>query len=95
MKECNRLLGEEVLNVLVEQEKLIPVLNDVVFVKEDYLKMLNFVQTYIETNGSISVAEFRDNFKTSRKYALGFLEYIDSVGITIREGDSRKFRNSK
>ena len=95
MKECGRLLGEEVLNVLIEQEKLIPVLNDVVFVKEDYLKMLNFVQKHIETNGSISVAEFRDNFQTSRKYALGFLEYIDLIGITIREGDFRKFRHSK
>lgn len=94
MKECNRILGEEVLNVLVEQGKLIPVLNDVVFVKEDYLKMLNFVQTHIETNGNISVAEFRDNFKTSRKYALGFLEYIDSIGITIRDGDFRKLRHS-
>jgi len=95
MKECVRILGEEVLNVLVEQEKLIPVLNDVVFVKEDYLKMLNYVQNHIETKGNISVAEFRDNFKTSRKYALGFLEYIDSIGITIRDGDFRKFRQSK
>ncbi len=93
MKECNRILGEEVLNVLVEQGKLIPVLNDVVFVTEDYLKMLNFVQTHIETEGNISVAEFRDNFRTSRKYALGFLEYIDFIGITIRDGDFRKLRH--
>jgi selenocysteine-specific elongation factor len=95
MKDCARVLGEEVLNALVSQGMLIPVLNDVVFLKEHYLNMLNFVQNHLRTKGEISAAEFRDVFKTSRRYALGFLEYIDSIGITIRDGDVRKLRPTK
>jgi selenocysteine-specific elongation factor len=37
----------------------------------------------------ITVAEFRDQFNTSRRYALAFLEHLDAVGITLREGDIR------
>jgi selenocysteine-specific elongation factor len=36
------------------------------------------------------VAEFRDLLKTSRKYALPFLEYLDSKRVTLRTGDVRK-----
>jgi selenocysteine-specific elongation factor len=34
----------------------------------------------------------RDRFKTSRRYALAFLEHLDATGITIREGDVRRLR---
>ncbi len=36
------------------------------------------------------MAEFRDMLKTSRKFALSFLEYLDSNRITLRTGDVRK-----
>jgi selenocysteine-specific elongation factor len=38
----------------------------------------------------MTVAEFRDILKTSRKYALPFLEYLDSNKMTVRVGDIRK-----
>jgi selenocysteine-specific elongation factor len=38
----------------------------------------------------LTVAEFRDRFNTSRRYALAFLEYLDVIGVTLREGDNRR-----
>ena len=38
----------------------------------------------------MTVGEFRDILGTSRKFALPFLEYLDSNRITIRVGDVRK-----
>ncbi len=40
---------------------------------------------------AMTVAEFRDILGTTRKYALPFLEYLDSNKITLRVGDVRKF----
>ena len=86
---------EKVFNALIYAEQFVPVLHDVVFMKDDYLKLLEDVRNFLETKNEISVAEFRDLFNTSRKYALGFLEYLDSIGITIRNGDTRKLRPSR
>jgi len=47
---------------------------------------------YLRENGIITVAEFRELARTSRKYAVPFLEYCDSKGLTHREGDHRKLR---
>jgi selenocysteine-specific elongation factor len=38
------------------------------------------------------VAEFRDHFNSSRKYALAFLEHLDTSGVTVREGDFRRLK---
>jgi selenocysteine-specific elongation factor len=38
------------------------------------------------------VAQFRDLFQTSRKYALAVLEHLDEVGVTQRDGDLRRLK---
>ena len=38
----------------------------------------------------MTVAEFRDLLGTSRKFALPYLEYLDSNHVTLRVGDVRK-----
>ena len=39
--------------------------------------------------GEFDLATFRDRLGTSRKYALAFLEYFDTQGMTVRKGDAR------
>ena len=56
--------------------------------------MILYVKKYLSEHETITVAQFRDAFDTSRKYALAFLEYMDEQKLTIRQGDERKlFRN--
>ena len=43
----------------------------------------------IDRDGSVTASGLRDRFNTSRKYAIGLLEHLDSVGITRRAGDAR------
>ena len=38
-----------------------------------------------------TVAEFRDLFQISRKYAVPILEWLDSSSITRRNGDLRSY----
>jgi selenocysteine-specific elongation factor len=52
------------------------------------------VETFLRTNGEMTMAQFRDIIGTSRKYAVPLLEWFDGRGITVRSGDYRKLRNT-
>lgn len=43
----------------------------------------------LEKKGQVTVAEVRDYWQTSRKYALPLLEYFDSINLTKRDGVNR------
>ncbi len=90
IKECIEEVGLDVVNALLEDETLIKTTEDVVFRTKDMNKMKDWVVTTIRGQGMITVANFRDNFQTSRKYALAVLEYLDRIGFTVREGDNRR-----
>lgn len=94
IKESIENHGEEIFNYLQSENILINVGNDVAFLSEYYHEMKEWVVYNIEQSESLTVAEFRDKFQTSRKYALAFLEHLDAIGITIRDGDVRKIRQS-
>ncbi len=92
VKECQEEVGAEVLSAMIESGELMPVSTDVIFRKSDYDSMKIMIQQTIERNGNISLAEVRDLFQTSRKYAQALLEHFDAVGFTVRAGDFRKLR---
>jgi selenocysteine-specific elongation factor len=92
VKECQAEAGEEIVNALIELGELEGVSAEVVFRKLDYDSMVARVHAALEQNGRITLAEVRDLFNTSRKYAQALLEHLDSTGITIRDGDYRKLR---
>jgi selenocysteine-specific elongation factor len=50
------------------------------------------IVAHIKEKGSITVAEARTMFNSSRKYVLPLLEYLDQQRITRRAGDDRVLR---
>jgi selenocysteine-specific elongation factor len=52
--------------------------------------MKSGIKTLLSKRKTITVAEVRDQFNTTRKYALAMMEHLDSIGVTVREGDSRR-----
>ena len=42
------------------------------------------------TTGPATMAELRDLWGTTRKYALPFAAYLDALGVTVRDGDVRR-----
>jgi selenocysteine-specific elongation factor len=92
VKESQAEVGEDLYQALIDQEVLIPLSGEVVFRKEDYESMVAEVRKLIEKEGTVSAAQVRDHFNTSRRYALALLEHLDAVGLTIREGDVRRLR---
>jgi len=53
--------------------------------------MIEKLKGFYAKKADMTVGEFRDILNTSRKYALPFLEYLDSSRITMRVGDIRNF----
>jgi selenocysteine-specific elongation factor len=92
IKEAQSEVGEDLYAALVDLDILLPVSAEVVFRRQDYESMVAEVRRKLEQQGTITAAQVRDIFDTSRKYALAFLEYLDQEGITVREGDFRRLR---
>jgi selenocysteine-specific elongation factor len=92
IKDCLSEVGEELFNAMVDTGLLKPVSTEVVFRKDDYDQMLADTLDMLDKKGTITAGEVRDHFNTSRRYVLAFLEYLDSQGITAREGDVRRLK---
>jgi selenocysteine-specific elongation factor len=90
--ECEAAIGPELLAVLVEEGRLIRVSDSVLFSRDTYEEMVALVVSRIQAEGSITVAQVRDLFQASRKYALALMEHLDEQRITKRVGDTRVLR---
>jgi selenocysteine-specific elongation factor len=93
VNECMIDAGADLYHALLGMGELVQVSDEVVFRQKDYQDMLVFVRTHLAAHPTLTVAEFRDHFHSSRKYALAVLEYLDTAGITVREGDFRRLKS--
>ncbi len=91
-KSCREQVGDEVFQALIELGELVPVSPEVIFRREDYERLRADVVAWLRERGTITVADLRDRWRTSRRYALAFLEHLDAIGVTVREGDRRRLR---
>lgn len=92
VNEIESALGADVFNALLEQRVLTKVNAEVCFLTDVYEEMVRRVVDHMRANGKITVAEVRDMFNASRKYALGLMEHLDERKITRRMGDERVLR---
>lgn len=92
VKECQQEVGEEIINALIEIGEFVLVSQDVIFLKKDYDEMIYKIKSEIEKTNGITLAEVRDLFNTTRKYVQAFLEHLDYIGVTVRDGDTRKLK---
>lgn len=79
----------ELLNLLIKQRRVVKVSDNVVFAALAYDEMVKKIVAHIKNKGKITLAETRDMFNTSRKYAQALLEHLDQEKITRRVGDER------
>jgi selenocysteine-specific elongation factor len=79
----------ELLNLLIKQRRVVKVSDSVVFAASAYDEMVRKIVAHIKVHGEITLAETRDLFNTSRKYAQALLEHLDQEKVTRRVGDER------
>ncbi len=82
----------DIVSALVYRGTLARLSEDVLFEAKVYDEMVARIMAHIKEHGSMTVAQVRDTFNTSRKYALAIMEYLDEKKITRRVGDERVLR---
>ena len=82
----------ELLSLLVDGGRVVKVSGSVVFSAVAHREMVEKISAYIKQHGEITVADVRDLFGTSRKYALALMDDLDYRRITRRVGDARVLR---
>jgi selenocysteine-specific elongation factor len=88
-KESEQIVGAQVLAALIELSQLIKLNEEVLLLPETYQAGVEKIRAYLSAHRTITVAQVRDLFNTSRKYALAMMEYLDAHGVTKRQGDER------
>lgn len=92
LAEATALSDAEIVSALLYQGILVRLNEDVLFLRETYDEMVGRIIAHIKAHGSMTVAQVRDAFNTSRKYALAIMEYLDEKKVTRRVGDERVLR---
>ncbi len=87
--DAQDVTGKDVLNALIDLGKIVQVQPEIIFSRSTFDEILDGVLHLIDTHGAVTAKMVRDHFDTSRKYAIGLLEFLDASGITKRVGDER------
>jgi selenocysteine-specific elongation factor len=82
-------IDDELVTYLKGAGLIVPVGGGVVFAAEAYREMAERIREHLRRDGSISLAQTRDMFGTTRKYAQALLEHLDHIHVTTRVGDER------
>ena len=85
-------LDAEVVSLLDDEGRVVRVSDSVVFASSVYREMVERISAHINEHGEVTVADVRDLFGTSRKYALALMDHMDHQRITRRVGDARVLR---
>lgn len=80
---------DEIFMVILNRAELFKLNEEIYLDRDIYQDAIVKVKDYIEREGSVSIAEFRDLLGTNRKVALTLLEHFDDEKITIRDKDKR------
>ena len=86
------LIGNQILEFLIDQEKVIRLDDKIVFSADVYQEIVKVIKEILLKHDEITVAKLRDEFNTSRKYAVAILDYMDQQQVTKRVGDVRILR---
>lgn len=81
----------EILKLMAVENTLVRINDSLYISKANHGKMISDLQKFFDHKAEMTVGEFRDVLATSRKFAIPFLEYLDSNKITLRVGEVRKF----
>jgi selenocysteine-specific elongation factor len=75
--------------LLVRQGKVIKVTDDYFVHREKWDELKSKIRELKASQKTFSVAEFKERFGVSRKYAIPLLELLDREGVTRRIGNER------
>jgi selenocysteine-specific elongation factor len=83
------------LKIMASDNSLVRINDSLYISHSNHSAMMDRLTNFFSEKKEMTVGDFRDVLGTSRKYAIPFLEYLDSSKITLRVGEIRKFMLKK
>ncbi|WP_353683715.1 selenocysteine-specific translation elongation factor [Thermodesulfovibrio sp. 3907-1M] len=80
----------DILKIIVKKGKIVRINDSLYLPVESYNKMLELLKDFFSKKNEMTVSEFRTLLNTTRRYAIAYLEHLDSHKITLRIGEIRK-----
>ena len=87
--KVDRRVAHGVFRRLVDDGVLVRLAEDMFLHRDAYHGLQTRVREHFQKTPRINVATMKDLFGISRKYAIPFLEHLDDIRVTRREGDER------
>ena len=84
--------AKDLLKLLSDEGRTVRINDSLHLDREVVEKVKADLRKFLEEKKEITMAEFRDLAKTSRKFAVPIMEYFDSQKLTQRVGDKRVLR---
>ncbi len=81
----------KILQKLIESGVLIKVAPKIIFHKESVEKARAATVEYIEKHGELDSYNFKNLIDSSRKYAIPLLDYLDTIGVTVRGHQNKRY----
>ncbi|MDP9237138.1 MAG: selenocysteine-specific translation elongation factor [Chloroflexota bacterium] len=85
-------IAPDLLAYLISRGAVVDAGGGIVYEAATFAELAQRVREHIERHGTITLAQARDLFGTSRKYAQALLEHLDRTRVTRRVGDERVLR---
>ncbi len=79
-----------VINFLESKNKIIKINSDLFYCSNILNEIKDKVKVHLKNTDLLTVPEFKEISKTSRKLAVPLLEYLDKINFTYRLGNGRK-----
>ena len=84
--------AKDILNHMIEQGLIVRTKEDLFFHAETIEDLKKRLVKFLEQNGEINPAQFKEMTGASRKFLIPLFEYFDAKNVTLRVGDVRKLR---
>ncbi len=78
------------LGIAEKNNAIIRLNEDLFFTRSNFERLISDLKIFFKQNEHMSVADFKNIVKTTRKYAMPILEHLDKSKITIRIDNYRK-----
>ena len=89
--DIDRKLGDKTLKKLTSSKKVVRIAHNLFITSSNLSKIVALQKEIIKNEGYIDIKNFREKLNLSRKYLIGYLEYLDKFDDIKREGNKRVF----
>jgi selenocysteine-specific elongation factor len=84
--------AQQALRFLSETGEVTQLSGDLFLATEAFSQMKRIVAETLRARGPATSSELRQSLGTSRRVLIPFLEHLDKIGLTTRQGDRRRLR---